>query len=70
MFKRIGKVFFLVSSAVSFLYGVLIGLHIMFYPNVGFPDSEGWKSMLFYFSDGLLSQYVALHFFNDQEESN
>ncbi|KRF62514.1 hypothetical protein NGI46_25160 [Peribacillus butanolivorans] len=76
MIKRIVKGIFVVSSTLSFLYGVLIGFHLIFYPNVGFPDSEGWKSMLFYFGHGLLSQYIALHFFNEQgdqeerEESN
>lgn len=73
MIKRIVKGIFVLSSTLSLLYGVLIGFHLMFYPNVGFPDSEGWKSMLFYFGHGLWSQYIALHFFNEQgnqEESN
>ncbi|CAN7649289.1 hypothetical protein IOC57_23685 [Bacillus sp. SD075] len=76
MNKRIGKGVYLVSSAASFLCAMLIGLHSMFYPNVGRPDSEDWKWMLFYFANGLLSQYIALNFFNDQgdqkkrEESN
>lgn len=73
MSKRIVKGFLVVASSLSFLNGVLIGFHLMFYPNVGFPDSEGWKSMLFYFGYGLWSQYIALHSFNeqgDQEENN
>lgn len=73
MIKRIVKRICVVFSMLSFLHGVLIGFQLMFYPNVSFPDSEGWKSMLYYFGHGLLSQYVALHFFNEQgnqEESN
>ncbi|MEC0277097.1 hypothetical protein [Peribacillus frigoritolerans] len=70
MSKRIVKGFLVVASTLSFLNGVLIGIHLMFYPNVG---SEGWKSMLFYFGYGLWSQYIALNSFNeqgDQEENN
>ncbi|ECP9029916.1 hypothetical protein FU976_08865 [Campylobacter jejuni] len=73
MGERIFKGIFVVASTFSLLNGVLIGFHLMFYPNVGFPDSEGWKSMLLYFGHGLWSQYIALHFFNEQggqEESN
>lgn len=72
MSKRIVKRIFVVASTLSLFNGVLIGFHLMFYPNVGFLDSEGWKSMLFYFGYGLWSQYIALHFLNeqgDQEES-
>jgi len=68
MIKRIIKSVYLISAVLSFLYGVLIGFHLMFYPNVGLPDSEDWKYMLFYFGNGLLSQYFVLHFLNDQEE--
>jgi hypothetical protein len=47
-----------------------MGFYLMLYPNVGLPDSEHWKYILFYFGNGLLSQYFALHFLNIQEESN
>jgi hypothetical protein len=68
MIKRIIKRVYLVFAVLSFLNGVLIGFHLMFYPNIGLPDSEDWKYMLYYFGSGLVLQYIALHFFNDQEE--
>jgi hypothetical protein len=68
MINRIIKRVYLVSAILSFLYGVLIGFRLMFYPNVGLHDSESWKYMLFCFGNGLLSMYFALHFFSNQEE--
>jgi hypothetical protein len=48
--------------------GFSASLTIVFYPNTeGISLSEARSDMLFYFGDGLLWQYVLLHFFNEQE---
>ncbi|MEK4031361.1 hypothetical protein MKZ02_23075 [Pseudobacillus sp. FSL P4-0506] len=58
------------DSVIFILYGGLISLHIMFYPNVYLPVSEAWKSMLLSFGNGLLSQHLATYLDKDKELLN
>jgi len=52
----------------SWILGFLTSLTIVFYPNTGeITLSEAWSDMLFYFGNGLLWQYILLHFFNEQK---
>jgi hypothetical protein len=55
-----------VHMIYSWVMGFLIGLYIVFYPKE-ISLLEAWADMLFYFGNGLLSQYTLLHFFNKQE---
>jgi hypothetical protein len=55
---------------LSWLMGFLFSYHLAFYPNVGLSLFENWKIIIFWFGQGLVSQYFLLHFFNKQEQEN
>ncbi|PAL05864.1 hypothetical protein B8W99_25575 [Peribacillus simplex] len=46
----------------------LYSYHLVFHPNVGTSVAEDCKSIIFYFSQGVIIQYCIMHFFNKQEQ--
>lgn len=68
--QKMIKWMLIMDSVIFILYGGLISLHIMFYPNVYLPVSEAWKSMLLSFGNGLLSQHLATYLDKDKELLN
>lgn len=63
------KMMIALNMNFSWLLGILAGLNIVFFPYAG-EDSlfQAWAEMIFYFGNGLVLQYVLLHFFNEDEQ--
>ncbi|MFS0892295.1 hypothetical protein [Peribacillus frigoritolerans] len=57
--KLVPRWVFIFHSSISNLFGVLIGLYILFSP---FPDPEDWLKMVYCFFQGMLSLYTALFY--------
>ena len=55
---------------LSWLIGFLFSYHLAFYPNVGISVFDNWKQIIFWFGQGLMSQYCLLYFFNKQEQKS
>lgn len=63
------KMMIIMNMNLSWLYGVLASLRIVFFQNTGdISLSEAWGNMIFYFGNGLILQYVLFHFFNEDEQ--
>jgi hypothetical protein len=53
---------------LAWFMGFLYSYHLAFYPNVEISVSKNWINIIFWFGQGLVSQYFLLHFSNEQEQ--
>lgn len=67
MAHQLIKTIIAIHMNLSWFVGFLFSYHLALYPNIGIPVIENWVKIIFWFAQGLGSQYFLLHFFNEQE---
>lgn len=70
MAHRFIKTMIVIQMNLSWFIGFLFSYHLAFYPNIGISVLENWVKIIYWFGQGLMSQYFLLHFFTEQEHED